>query len=148
MNPLLIPPKLLFRALDDLHTLALAAARLEQVEAALTERADAILAMGERIDGHADAVIEVGRRIVELGEQVDVRAEAILEMGERIGAQGERIEAAAREVADRGAQLTEALPVMERALSMAEPLEGAVERLGRVVDRLPGGARGRTPPAK
>jgi hypothetical protein len=53
-------------------------------------------------------------------------------------AQGERVVAAAREVADRGAELAAALPVMQRAVEMAEPLEGVVERLGRVADRLPG----------
>jgi hypothetical protein len=30
---------------------------------------------------------------------------------------------------------------MQRAVEMAEPLEGAVERLGRMVDRLPGARR-------
>ena len=143
MNPLLLPPRLMLRALEDLHTLALAAARLERVEERLNERADAIIAMGDQIDVRAEAiitmgdrVIEMGARIAEMGERMDARTEAIL-------AQGERIEAAAREVADRGAELTAALPVMQRALEMAEPLEGVVERLGRVADRLPGGARGR-----
>jgi hypothetical protein len=32
---------------------------------------------------------------------------------------------------------------MQRAIEMAEPLEGVVERLGRVADRLPG-SRART----
>ena len=134
MNPLLLPPRLMLRALEDLHTLALAAARLERVEAGLNERADKIIAMGEQIDRRAEALLELGEKLVELGGRTD----AIL-------AQGERIEAAAREVADRGAELTAALPVMQRAIEMAEPLEGVVERLGRVADRLPGGARGRAP---
>lgn len=122
MNPLLLPPRLMLRALEDLHTLALAAARLERIEERLNERAEAIIVRGDRV--------------IEMGERLDARTEAIL-------AQGERIEAAAREVADRGAELTAALPVMQRAIEMAEPLEGVVERLGRVADRLPGGARGR-----
>jgi hypothetical protein len=29
------------------------------------------------------------------------------------------------------------MPVLQRAVEMAVPLEGAVERLGRIVDRLP-----------
>lgn len=161
MNPLLLPPRLLFRALDDLHTLALAAARLERVEESLNARADAILAMGDRIDGRTEAIIEMGDRILELGVRMDDRAEAVIEMGAQIAALGERIAslgermdarseaileqgdaviAAAREVADRGAELAAALPVMQRAIEMAEPLEGVVERLGRVADRLPGGA--------
>jgi len=30
---------------------------------------------------------------------------------------------------------------LARTVSLAEPLQGAVERLGRIVDRLPGGRR-------
>jgi hypothetical protein len=134
VNPLLLPPRLMLRALEDLHTLALAAARLERVEERLNERADMIIAMGGQIDRRAEALLELGERLVELGGRTD----AIL-------AQGERIEATAREVADRGADLAAALPVMQRAIEMAEPLEGVVERLGRVADRLPGGQRGRAP---
>mgnify|MGYP001788274751 CR=1 FL=1 len=33
-------------------------------------------------------------------------------------------------------------PLLQRALEIAEPLESTVERLGRLVDRLPGGVRG------
>jgi hypothetical protein len=32
------------------------------------------------------------------------------------------------------------MPTLERALQMASPLEGAIDRFGRLVDRLPGGA--------
>jgi methyl-accepting chemotaxis protein len=145
VNPLLLPPRLMLRALEDLHTLALAAARLERVEERLNERADAIIAMGDQMDERAERILEMGEQIVamgariaEVGEKMDARTDAIL-------AQGERIEAAAREVADRGAELAAALPVMQRAIEMAEPLEGVVERLGRVADRLPGGQRGRAP---
>ena len=38
MNPLLLPPRLMLRALDDLHTLARVAGRLMEVEGAATER--------------------------------------------------------------------------------------------------------------
>jgi hypothetical protein len=51
------------------------------------------------------------------------------------------IEHAAREVAKSGAVLAEALPTLQRGLEIAEPLEGVVERVGRIVDRLPGGTR-------
>jgi hypothetical protein len=44
-------------------------------------------------------------------------------------------------VAERGAEVAGALPVLQRAVGIAEPLEGAVERLGRMVDRFPGGRR-------
>ena len=199
VNPLLLPPRLMFRALDDLHAIALAAGRLQEVEQSLNARVDALLAMGDRIerivaDGLdlAESIREAGEQIVELGGSVDERAAGILAMGDRIDAraeqiiamgdrvdgraeaiiaagdrieargaeviamgdrmesrsaeilaQGERVVAAAREVADRGAELAAALPVMQRAVEMAEPLEGIVERLGRVADRLPG-ARARS----
>ena len=148
MNPLLLPPRLLLRALDDLHTLAQAAARLERVEESLNVRADAILAMGERIDERTEAILALGEQVVAMGEQVVAMGERVDERSEAIMAQGERVIDAARAVADRGAQLAEALPVMQRAIDMAEPLEGVVERLGRIADRLPGGARGRAAAAR
>ena len=40
---------------------------------------------------------------------------------------------------DRAGELVEALPTIEQAVTMVSPLEGAVERLGRTIDRLPGG---------
>ena len=49
----------------------------------------------------------------------------------------------AQAVAEVGAQVVESLPTLERAVTMATPLEGAVERVGRLVDRLP-----RTPSGK
>ena len=43
----------------------------------------------------------------------------------------------------RSVLATSLLPTLQRAVGLAEPLEGAVERLGRVIDRLPGSARQR-----
>ena len=151
VNPLLLPPRLLLRALDDLHTIALAAARLEEVERRLDARLAAVFELGERVEQLGDLV---DRRI----EQVDVRAGELLGVAARVdgrlGAllavadrvdevleQGRRVEAVAREVADRGGAIADALPVLQRAVEMAEPLEGAVERLRRMVDRLPGSRR-------
>lgn len=171
MNPLLLPPRLLLRALDDLHTIALAAARLSDVEERLDARFAELIALGDRIervvlDGLVlgESIHATGERVSTLGDGLDARAEAIIAMGERLGALGERVnsrvenfdrlaeaileqgrlvEAAGREVAETGRKLTDSLPAVERAITMAEPLEGAVERLGRMVDRLPGGgARG------
>ncbi len=175
MNPLLLPPKLLLRALDDLHTIATAAARLEAVEQRLDARLAAVLELGDRVEqlGHLvdqriGQVDERAGEILELGDRVDARAEGIVAMGDRVDAragellgvagdvsgrldglltlgdrideileQGRRVEQVARDVADRGGAIAEALPVLQRAVEMAVPLEGAVERLGRIVDRLP-----------
>ena len=38
--------------------------------------------------------------------------------------------------------IPQALPILEQAVALGAPLEGAVERIGRIVDRLPGGRRG------
>ena len=59
----------------------------------------------------------------------------------------------AREVTVAGGELAAAFPTIERTTQIAEtlaltvePLQGAAERLGRVVDRLPGGQRARSRP--
>lgn len=140
MNPLLIGPSLILRALDDLHAIAQAAASLEDVERRINERLAAIVELGEGVDERLAQVLELGDRIVALGERVDLigeRAEAIL-------VTGERVERSAKDVALVGRQIADALPVLQRAITMAEPLEGAVERLARIVDRLPGGMRARS----
>jgi hypothetical protein len=93
-----------------------------------------MLALGERIELRGDALISLGERMEELGGQVL--------------SQGGVIEEAAREVAERGADVAAALPTLQRAVELAQPLEGAVERVGRLVDRLPGGLRERRPPGE
>lgn len=175
LNPLLLPPRLVLRALDDLHTIAVAAGRLEQVEARLDERLAAVLELGERVeqlgalvderivqvDARAAELIDLGDRVdhragelIDLGGRVDERAGGLLgaaervegrlggllELGDRVDEileQGRRVEEVAARVAERGGQIAEAMPVLQRAVEMAVPLEGAVERLGRIVDRLP-----------
>jgi len=77
--------------------------------------------------GRADAAAAVVARIEELGR--------------RMLEQGMIIEKQAEAVAARAGELVEALPTIEMAVSMVSPLEGAVERIGRAVDRLPGGLR-------
>jgi hypothetical protein len=156
VNPLLLPPRLVLRALDDLHTIARAAAALEDIEARINERLVAVIELGERIaeigegiDDRFEEILALGERIVALGARVD----DLVALGDRVDqidaravevlATGDRVEQAARDVAASGRLIADALPVLQRAITMAEPLEGAVERLGRIVDRLPGGARPR-----
>lgn len=92
----------------------------------LDERADAIMALGERLDRRAVELLELGDSIRDLGNRIDTRG-------------GEIVEAATK-VTDTGDELITVLPAFERALEMATPLEGAIDRFGRLVDRLPGGA--------
>jgi ABC-type transporter Mla subunit MlaD len=158
VNALLLPPRLLLRALDDLHTIAVAAARIESVERRLDERLGAVAELGDRIEERLDEALEVaqevrdaavkldevvatGDRVVGVAADASARIDEVLATGERVADVGARVEGRmdGREVADAGRQIAEALPALQRAIHMAEPLEGAVERLGRIVDRLPGG---------
>ncbi len=148
LSPLVVPPKLVLRALDDLHTMATVAVRV-------SGQIDRMLVLGERIDARAEAILELGERIdaraeaiLTLGGRIDGQTETIIAMGDRLGAQGDQlitqgllIQDRAKEVSDRAADLIVALPLLEKAIGLAMPLEGAVERLGRVADRLPGGQR-------
>ena len=130
-NPLLIGPRLTVRALDDLHTIAQAAGQVAATLQALERRAN-------RLEAQLDSAIAVGRSIdaqsrAALGTvtQVDERLLEALRASE---VSSER----ALQIASQATELATALPLLQRAIEMAEPLAGAVERLGRVVDRLPG----------
>ena len=98
----------------------------------LDQRADAALELGERLDARAAELLKLGRRMEKLGKRVDKRGAEIVEAGEEIVASSARL-------AETGSDLIGALPTLERAIDMARPLEGAIDRFGRLVDRLPGG---------
>jgi hypothetical protein len=119
----------------------------------LDARAEAIMELGERLDARAEAIMELGERldtraeaIMLLGERLDARAGELVqagtdmrEAGERIDVRGAEIVESASRVVETGSELITVLPAVERALQMATPLEGAIDRFGRLVDRLPGG---------
>jgi hypothetical protein len=76
-----------------------------------------------------------------VGRRLDERAEVILDSTERIVA-------AAYAVAEGADRVAEVLPSLEASATAAtvlaqtaEPLQGLVERLGRIADRLPGARR-------
>lgn len=176
--PFTIPAQLVIRALDDLHAVAEAARSLPDIEARLTQRVDElesrvgeVLALGERIDGRAEQIVgvvesaeaRVGELLAQVAE-VEARAEEFIGQVERLDeraaeviAMGETLEGRAAEVAEQGGRLADALPALERALTVidelaptaqtlaltVEPLHGATERLGRIVDRLPDWPRAR-----
>ena len=117
-----------------------------------------ILALGRRVDKRAESLLGVIERldaraaqILEFGGQIDERAAALLTLGERaeerageVMEQARLVSEVAAQVAASGAEVAGALPLLQRAVELTEPLEGTVERLGRIVDRLP---RGRAPRA-
>ncbi len=98
----------------------------------LDRRAEAALALGKRLDERAAELLKLGRKMEKLGRRVDKRGAEIVERGDEIVASAAR-------VTETGAELIALLPTLERALEMASPLEGAIDRFGRLVDRLPGG---------
>ncbi|MDQ6777714.1 MAG: hypothetical protein M3071_16225, partial [Actinomycetota bacterium] len=107
----------------------------------LDERAAAILVLGARLDARAEAILELGARL-------DGRTNELIDLGIRMHKLGDRVDARGAEVAGQAGAVVETatelitvLPTLERALQLATPLEGAIDRFGRLVDRLPGGRR-------
>jgi hypothetical protein len=97
-----------------------------------------VLVIAERLDDRAEAIFE-------LGVQLERRAGAMLDLGAHMESLGGQIDRRGAEIVERAAQVVETggelitmLPVLERALELATPLEGAIDRFGRMVDRLPG----------
>ncbi len=145
--PIETPQTVINRAVSDLG----AVARLARAAPAKLDR---ILELGEEIAGIGRQVLEIAERldrraeaIMLLGERLDARTEELIELGEDMRGLGERVDArgaevvdGANRVVDTGSELITVLPAFERALQMATPLEGAIDRFGRLVDRLPGGA--------
>ena len=116
--PLLIDPRLVLRALDDLHAVAEAARELSAIEARLTEQLTSAEAELRRVRKTADA-----------------RAGALLAVLERLDADLPSMAEAVESV--------RSLEAATKTLAAAvEPLQGTAERLGRISDRLIGGRRG------
>jgi hypothetical protein len=123
--PFELPARVARRAADDLGAIANIArelpTRLDELDARIETmqlQLDRALTLGESIESHGSAMVDLGGRM-------EIHGEALLEIGARI--------------AERGGEIAAALPALERAVAIATPLEGTVERLGRALDRLPGG---------
>jgi hypothetical protein len=113
--------------------------RLLELGEEIAEIARNVLAIAERLDARTEAAIA-------LGERLDQRIQELIELGDRVQKLGQRVDERGAEIVDRanrvnqtGAELIAVLPAFERAVEMATPLEGAIDRFGRLVDRLPGG---------
>ncbi len=146
------PQEVVSRVVSDLGALA-------RLARSVPGQLDRLLALGEEMTAIGRGVLELGERldgraesIQALGERLDARAAELLELGRSMGELGDRIDARGAEMAERAGQvvqtgndLVQALPTLERALDLATPLEGAIARAGRFVDRLPGGANVRRP---
>ena len=107
----------------------------------LDARAEAILVLGERIDGRAEAILDVGTRLEgRAGDLIDLGTR-MQDLGDRVDSRGAEVASQAGAVASTATELAAVIPTLERTLALATPLEGAIERVGRLVDRLPGGRR-------
>jgi len=150
-----MPSAVIGRVLSDLGALA-------QMARYAPDQLDQMLALGEEIAAIGRSVLLIAERLDEraeamllLGERLDVRAAALLEMGASMHTLGERVDDRGAEIVDSatrvvetGSELITVLPALERALDIAMPLEGAIDRFGRLVDRFPGGGPRRPgPPA-
>ncbi|MBV9311828.1 MAG: hypothetical protein JOZ73_13435 [Solirubrobacterales bacterium] len=105
----------------------------------LDRRAEAIMTLGEQLDDRAQELLEVGGAMRDLGGQIEERGTELVDRGADIIDRGGEIADRATRVVETGNELIAVLPALERALEMATPLEGAIDRFGRLVDRLPGG---------
>jgi hypothetical protein len=120
--------------LDPARQLAYAAPRaLERLEA-IERRADRLIELGETVTAQAD-------RVITLAESLDEKSTRMLNSGDAMMHEAQRMIEQAVEVNARAAELIAALPLVEQGLAMVRPLEGAVERLGRIADRMPGGTK-------
>ena len=116
--PFLLDPRLVTRALDDLHAIAEAARELPEIEARMTEQLRS-----------AEAELRRARKTA------DARAGALLAVLERLDADLPSMSEAVESI--------RSLEAATKTLAAAvEPLQGTAERLGRISDRLIGGRRG------
>jgi len=136
-----LPARLLLRAFDDLHALAEAARSLSDIEGRLTLKVDELETRASEVleaVASAEATLSEG---IAMAERLDDRAGAVLD-------RTDRVVAAAYAVTEAADHVVEVLPSLEASAAAAtvlaqtaEPLQGLVERLGRIADRLPGGFR-------
>ena len=149
--PLESPQTIVNRALTDLGAIArlarTAPAQLQRVIELGEEMAEigrGVLEIAERLDRRAEAAIELGERLDDRAAELLKLGRKTEKLGRRVDKRGAEVVASAGRVAETGAELIAMLPTLERAIEMASPLEGAIDRFGRLVDRLPGGATRRT----
>ncbi len=143
--PIASPPTVVNRILTDLGSVATLAREAPAQFDRLLELGEEIAGIGRDVLGIAQRLDERVDAMLELGERLDVRAAELVSLGSEMREVGHRIESRGGEIVDSasrvvetGSELITVLPAFERALEMATPLEGAIDRFGRLVDRLPG----------
>ena len=136
-----LPHRLVLRALEDLHALAEAARSLPDVEARLTLKIDELdTRAAEVLEAVAQAEATLADGIA-IGERLDERTIAVLDRTDRVVAAAYGVTQAAEHIAQVLPSLEASAAAATVLAQTAEPLQGLVERLGRIADRLPGGGR-------
>ena len=127
LGSLLLPPRLLLRAAEDMHTLALAAGTLAgEWRRAGGEAVDLASAL-DNLDSLSDAAArlpEVERVLAARVDDVETRLTALLALLERLDARLAAIEGLA--------------PAVERLDARAAALERSADRLAVLLEKLPG----------
>jgi hypothetical protein len=148
--PIVAPHTFVARLVDD-------AAAVERLVRSLPDQLERGLQIGDELVVIGHQLQEIAERLdaragefQDLGERLDVRAVQLLELGHSIRDLGGRIDDTGAEIVERAGQVVGAaanlislLPTVERAVDLASPLEGAIDRFGRLVDLFPGGAQPR-----
>ena len=124
-QPFELSARLIQRMVDDVSAIAAASrelpARMQELDeraARMQDQLDRALDLGEKIADNTAAMVA-------MAERVESRGQSMIDLGERMLTLGNAV--------------TEQSESIARALAIASPLEGTVERLGRALDRLPGG---------
>lgn len=128
-----------------------------QAVEATGRRVAALIKLIDRADSALDDVVELRRSIQFIADNIAELTESAAGINHNAGqiaaeittltqaAQG--IDTHAERLAADAATIARALPTVQRIAEIVDPLENTVVRLGRVVDRLPGGKRKTIPGA-
>jgi methyl-accepting chemotaxis protein len=118
---------------------------------ATSRRVGALIKLIDRADSALDDVVELRRSIQFIADNIAELTESAAGINRNAGeiageittltqaAQG--IDTHAERLAGDAASIARALPTVQRIAEIVDPLENTVVRLGRVVDRIPGGKR-------
>lgn len=122
-----------------------------QAVGATGRRIGSLIKLVDRADSALDDVVELRRAIQFIADNIADLTESAAGINRHAGeiaaeittltqaAQG--IDTHAERLAADAATIARALPTVQRIAEIVDPLENTVVRLGRVVDRLPGGKR-------
>ena len=118
-------------------------------------RVASLIKLVDRADAALDDVVELRRSIQFIADNIADLTESAAGINRNAGeiaaeittltqaAQG--IDIHAERLAADAAAIARALPTVQRIAEIVDPLENTVVRLGRVVDRIPGGKRKEIP---